>query len=105
MLVLVAVDLTLSSFLVVDVFFTAFESVFFVETDFFVICFSSDDFDVTADLFQAAKMLIDNIDFKTNFDRSEAFAKQFIPVAVEFAFLGMGFASTEEAVEYLALEE
>ncbi len=66
---------------------------------------SSDDFDVTADLFQAAKMLIDNIDFKTNFDRSEAFAKQFIPVAVEFAFLGMGFASTEEAVEYLALEE
>ena len=65
---------------------------------------SSDDFDVTADLFQAAKMLIDNIDFKTNFDRSEAFAKQFIPVAVEFAFLGMGFSSTEEAVEYLALE-
>ena len=45
MLVLVAVDLTVSSFLVVDVFFTAFESVFFVVTDFFVICFSSDDFD------------------------------------------------------------
>lgn len=65
---------------------------------------SSEEFDVTADLFQASKMLIDNIDFKTNFDRSEAFAKQFIPVAVEFAFLGMGFTSSEEAVEYLAEE-
>ena len=54
--------------------------------------------------FQAAKMLIDNIDFKTNFDRSEQFAKQFLPVAVEFALLGMGFASAEEALEYLQTE-
>ena len=65
---------------------------------------SSDDFDVTQDLYQAAKMLIDNIDFKTNFDRSEQFAKQFLPVAVEFALLGMGFASAEEALEYLQTE-
>ena len=65
---------------------------------------SSDDFDVTQDLYQAAKMLIDNIDFKTNFDRSEGFAKQFLPVAVEFALLGMGFASAEEALEYLQTE-
>ena len=49
-------------------------------------------------------MLIDNIDFKTNFDRSEGFAKQFLPVAVEFALLGMGFASAEEALEYLQTE-
>ena len=48
--------------------------------------------------------LIDNIDFKTNFDRSEGFAKQFLPVAVEFALLGMGFASAEEALEYLQTE-
>ena len=65
---------------------------------------SSDDFVVTQDLYQAAKMLIDNIDFKTNFDRSEQFAKQFLPVAVEFALLGMGFASAEEALEYLQTE-
>ena len=65
---------------------------------------SSDDFDVTQDLYQAAKMLIDNIDFKTNFDRSEGFAKQFLPVAVEFALLGMGFVSAEEALEYLQTE-
>ena len=55
-------------------------------------------------MYQAAKMLIDNIDFKTNFDRSEQFAKQFLPVAVEFALLGMGFASAEEALEYLQTE-
>ncbi len=65
---------------------------------------SSDDFDVTQDLYQAAKMLIDNIDFKTNFDRSEMFAKQFLPTAVEFALLGMGFTSAEEALEYLQTE-
>ncbi|MBJ17039.1 MAG: hypothetical protein CMB66_02140 [Euryarchaeota archaeon] len=65
---------------------------------------SSDEVDVTQDLYQAAKMLIDNIDFKTNFDRSEEFAKQFLPVAVEFALLGMGFASADEALEYLQTE-
>ena len=50
------------------------------------------------------KPIIDNIDFKTNFDRSEGFAKQFLPVAVEFALLGMGFVSAEEALEYLQTE-
>ena len=64
---------------------------------------SSDDFDVTQDLYQAAKMLIDNIDFKTNFDRSEGFAKQFHRSS-RIRSLRMGFVSAEEALEYLQTE-
>ena len=49
--------------------------------------------------------LIDSIDVKVGYDRSEQFARQFIPVAIEFAILGLGFSSVEEAMEYLSTEE
>ena len=50
-------------------------------------------------------MLIDSINLKTNFDRSEQFARQYTPIAIEFAILGLGFTSIEEAMEYIATEE
>ena len=64
----------------------------------------SDEVDVSFHLYEAARLLIDAIDLKTNFDRSEAFARQFLPVSVEFALLGLGFTSAEEALEYLQTE-
>ncbi|HJL54539.1 MAG: hypothetical protein QGF28_06325 [Candidatus Thalassarchaeaceae archaeon] len=65
---------------------------------------ASDEVDVSFHLYEAARLLIDAIDLKTNFDRSEAFARQFLPVSVEFALLGLGFTSAEEALEYLQTE-
>ena len=65
---------------------------------------SSTEVDVSFHLYEAARLLIDAIDLKTNFDRSEEFARQFLPVSVEFALLGMGFSSAEEAMEYLQTE-
>jgi len=62
---------------------------------------ASDEEDVSYHLYEAARLLIDSIDLKTNFDRSEQFARQFLPVSIEFALLGMGFSSAEEALEYL----
>jgi len=47
-------------------------------------------------------MLIDAVDLKTDFDRSHPFARQYVPVAIEFALLGLGFPSAIEATEYLA---
>ena len=66
---------------------------------------SQDDVDVSFHLYEAARMLMESIDLKTNFDRSHPFAKQFVAVAIEFALLGLGFPSAEEAVEYLSTEE
>jgi len=65
---------------------------------------ASDEVDVSFYLYEAARMLIDAIDLKTNFDRSEQFARQFLPLSIEFALLGMGFTSAEEALEYLQTE-
>ena len=65
---------------------------------------ASDEVDVSFYLYEAARMLIDAIDLKTNFDRSEQFARQFLPISIEFALLGMGFTSAEEALEYLQIE-
>ena len=65
---------------------------------------ASDEVDVSFHLYEAARLLIDAIDLKTNFDRSEDFARQFLPVSVEFALLGLGFTSAEEALEYLQTE-
>jgi len=62
---------------------------------------ASNEVDVSFHLYEAARLLIDAIDLKTNFDRSESFARQFLPVSVEFALLGLGFTSAEEALEYL----
>jgi hypothetical protein len=62
---------------------------------------SSDEIDVSIDLYEAARMLIDAVDLKTNFDRSHPFARQYVPVAIEFALLGLGFPSANEATEYL----
>ena len=45
---------------------------------------------------------LDAVDLKTGFDRSHTFARQFVPVAIEFALLGLGFPSAEEATEYLS---
>ena len=64
-----------------------------------------EDVDVSFHLYEAAKQLIDSIDVKVGYDRSEQFARQFIPVAIEFAILGLGFSSVEEAMEYLSTEE
>ena len=50
------------------------------------------------------QMLIDAVDLKTDFDRSHPFARQYVPVAIEFALLGLGFPSADEATEYLAEE-
>ncbi len=66
---------------------------------------TSDDVDVSFHLYEAARGLIDAIDLKTNFDRSAPIARQYIKEAVNFALLGLGFSSSEEAVEYLALDE
>jgi hypothetical protein len=66
---------------------------------------SSDEVDISFHLYEAARMLIDAVDLKTDFDRSHPFAQQFVPVAIEFALLGLGFPSADEAVEYLAKEE
>ena len=63
---------------------------------------SSDEVDVSFHLYEAARMLIDAVDLKTDFDRSHPFARQYVPVAIEFALLGLGFPSAEEATEYLA---
>ena len=49
--------------------------------------------------------MIDLVDMKTNFDRSDPNARQFIPVALEFSMLGLGFSSVDEAMEYLLTEE
>ncbi|MED5159179.1 MAG: hypothetical protein VYD62_03070, partial [Candidatus Thermoplasmatota archaeon] len=57
---------------------------------------------VSFHLYEAARMLIDAVDLKTDFDRSHPFARQYVPVAIEFALLGLGFPSAEEATEYLA---
>ena len=51
------------------------------------------------------KTLIDLIDLKTEFDRSNPNARQFIPIALEFAMLGLGFSSVDEAMEYLVSED
>ena len=64
-----------------------------------------DDLDVSSHFYEAAKTLIDLIDLKTEFDRSNPNARQFIPVALEFAMLGLGFSSTDEAMEYLVAEQ
>ena len=64
-----------------------------------------EDVDVSFHLYEAAKQLIDSIDVKVGYDHSEQFARQFIPVAIEFAILGLGFSSVEEAMEYLSTEE
>ena len=63
---------------------------------------SSDEVDVSFHLYEAARMLIDSVDLKTDFDRSHPFARQYVPVSIEFALLGLGFPSAEEATEYLA---
>ena len=63
---------------------------------------SNDEVDVSFHLHEAARVLIDSVDLKTGFDRSHPFARQYIPVAIEFALLGLGFPSAEEASEYLA---
>ena len=63
---------------------------------------SSDEVDVSFHLYEAARMLIDSVDLKTDFDRSHPFARQYVPVAIKFALLGLGFPSAEEATEYLA---
>ena len=64
-----------------------------------------DDLDVSSHFYEAAKTLIDLIDLKTEFDRSNPNARQFIPIALEFAMLGLGFSSVDEAMEYLVSEE
>ena len=64
----------------------------------------TEDVDVSFHLYEAAKQLIDCIDVKVGYDRSEQFARQFIPVAIEFAILGLGFSSVEEAMEHLVEE-
>lgn len=64
-----------------------------------------DDVDVSFHLYEAARTLIDLVDMKTNFDRSDPNARQFIPVALEFSMLGLGFSSVDEAMEYLLTEE
>ena len=64
----------------------------------------SEDVDVSFHLYEAAKQLIDCIDVKVGYDRSEQFARQFIPIAIEFAILGLGFSSVEEAMEHLVEE-
>jgi tetratricopeptide (TPR) repeat protein len=65
----------------------------------------SEDVDVSFHLYEAAKQLIDSIDVKVGYDRSEQFAQQYIPIAIEFAILGLGFSSVDEAMEYLSTEE
>ncbi len=65
----------------------------------------SEEVDVSFHLYEAARMLIDSINLKTNFDRSEKFAQQYTPIAIEFAIIGLGFSSVEEAMEYMATEE
>ena len=64
-----------------------------------------DDVDVSFHLYEAAKTLIELVDMKTNYDRSNPNARQFIPVALEFSILGLGFSSVDEAMEYLLTEE
>jgi|TARA_B110000881_G_C18525377_1_gene489980 hypothetical protein len=65
----------------------------------------SEEVDISFHLYEAARMLIDSINLKTNFDRSEKFARQYTPIAIEFAILGLGFSSIEEAMEYTSTEE
>ena len=64
-----------------------------------------DDVDVSFHLYEAAKALIELVDMKTNYDRSNPNARQFIPIALEFAMLGLGFSSVDEAMEYLVSDE
>ena len=65
---------------------------------------ATDEVDVSFHLYEAARMLIDAVDLKTDFDRSHSFARQYVPVAIEFALLGLGFPSADEATEYLTEE-
>ncbi len=62
---------------------------------------ASDEVDVSFHLYEAARLLIDAIDLKTDFNRSHDFARKYVRTAVEFALLGLGFSSVGEAVEYL----
>ena len=62
---------------------------------------NSDEVDISFHLYEAARLLIESIDVKTNFDRSAPIARQFIKDAVEFSLLGLGFQSVDEAMEYL----
>jgi tetratricopeptide (TPR) repeat protein len=66
---------------------------------------ASDEVDVSFHLYEAARLLIDSIDVKTNFDRSHDFARKYVKTAVEFALLGLGFSSAQEAVEFLDISE
>ena len=65
---------------------------------------SSEETDISFHLYEAARLLIESIDVKTNFDRSAPIARQFIRDAVEFSLLGLGFQSVGEAMEYLIEE-
>ncbi|MBH33202.1 MAG: hypothetical protein CMB75_02230 [Euryarchaeota archaeon] len=65
---------------------------------------SSEETDISFHLYEAARLLIESIDVKTNFDRSAPIARQFIRDAVEFSLLGLGFQSVGEAMEYLVEE-
>jgi hypothetical protein len=62
---------------------------------------ASEEVDISFHLYEAARLLIESIDVKTNFDRSAPIARQFIKDAVEFSLLGLGFQSADEAIEYL----
>lgn len=62
---------------------------------------ASEEVDISFHLYEAARLLIESIDVKTNFDRSAPIARQFIKDAVEFSLLGLGFQSADEAMEYL----
>ena len=62
---------------------------------------NSEEVDISFHLYEAARLLIESIDVKTNFDRSAPIARQFIKDAVEFSLLGLGFQSGDEAMEYL----
>ena len=56
---------------------------------------SSDEVDVSFHLYEAARMLIDSVDLKTDFDRSHPFARQYVQVSIEFAHLGLPYPSAE----------
>ena len=66
---------------------------------------ASEENDVSFHLYEAARLLIDSIDVKTNFDRSHDFARKYVRTAIEFSLLGLGFSSAEEALEYMTSDE
>ena len=66
---------------------------------------ASEENDVSFHLYEAARLLIDSIDVKTNFDRSHDFARKYVRTAIEFSLLGLGFSSAEEAMEYMTSDE